>query len=133
MKESLEQVLEDERRQAQILEDNGHENDARLIRRVCDRVERVAGGYLNFVSEASAILRTGKSVRQLRRLYAKLEPRGQAKKIAGVRFYLEIMLEPLDRELLAMRDAGMRAVERSRREGKSDSIPCSSAGSGAKV
>jgi hypothetical protein len=120
MPETLASVLEDERRQAQILEDNGHENDAKLIRRVCDRVELVAAGYLNFVNEGLAMLRTGKTVRQLRRLYAKLEPRGQAKKIAGVRFYLEVMLDPVDRDVLAAREAGQKAVDQLRegQEGK---------------
>lgn len=116
MTESLAEVLEDERRQAAVLEHNGHMNDAKLIRRVCDRVESVAGGYLNFVSEPNAVIRTGKSVRQLRRLYAKLEPRGHGKKIGGVRFYLEMMLETIDPELSAAREAGVRAVSRLRNQ-----------------
>jgi hypothetical protein len=112
MKETLEEVLEDERRQAKVLADNGHENDANLIRRVCDRAESAAAEYVNFMSEPEAILRTGKSERQLRRLYAELEPRGHAKKIGAMRYYRECILEPR-KDLSAARKAGRRAAEKT--------------------
>ena len=103
------EVLADERGQAAVLRANGHEHDAKIIERVCDRFKEAAHEYLNFMSEPEAMLRTGKSERQLRRLYAELEPRGHAKKIGATRYYREVMLEPRA-NLSAAREAGRRAA-----------------------
>lgn len=108
-KEDVIEVLGDERGQAAVLEHNGHDHDARLIRRICDRFAEAAHEYLNFMSEADGMLRTGKSERQMRRLYAELEPRGHAKRISGTRYYRECMLEPRA-NLSAAREAGRRAA-----------------------
>lgn len=109
MIEDLIEVLADERGQAAVLEHNGYKHDAQLIRRVCDRIANAAHEYVNFMSEASAMLRTAKSERQLRRIFAELEPRGHAKKVNGKRFYRECMLEPRA-NLSAAREAGRRAA-----------------------
>lgn len=108
-KEDVIEVLGDERGQAAVLEHNGHEHDARLIRRICDRFAEAAHEYLNFMSEPEAMLRTGKNERQLRRLYTELESRGHAKKIGAMRYYREVMLEPRA-NLSAAREAGRRAA-----------------------
>jgi hypothetical protein len=108
-REDLRDVLADEVGQAAVLEHNGHDHDGRLIRRICDRVSAAAHEYLNFMSEPEAMLRTGKSERQLRRLYAELEPRRHAKKIGAMRYYRECMLEPRA-NLSAAREAGRRAA-----------------------
>jgi hypothetical protein len=108
-KEDAVQVLADERGQAAVLRHNGHEHDAKLIERICDRLAAAIDEYVNFMSEPEAMLRTGKSERQLRRLYAELEPRGHAKKIGAMRYYREVMLEPRA-NLSAAREAGRRAA-----------------------
>ena len=112
MKETLEEVLEDERRQARVLADNGHENDAKLIERVCKRVAAAADEYLNFMNETNASLRTGHSVVWLRARFPEMAARGQAKKVGAVRFYREMALEPR-KDLGAARAAGRRAAEGS--------------------
>jgi hypothetical protein len=103
------EVLGDERGQAAVLRANGHDHDAKIIERICDRFAEAAHEYLNFMSEPEAMLRTGKSERQLRRLYAELEPRGHAKRIGSTRYYREVMLEPRA-NLSAAREAGRRAA-----------------------
>lgn len=103
------EVLGDERGQAAVLRANGHDHDAKIIERVCDRIYEAAFEYFNFMSEPEAMLRTGKSERQLRRLYAELEPRGHVKKIGAMRYYREVMLEPRA-NLSAAREAGRRAA-----------------------
>lgn len=108
-REDVIDALADERGQAAVLEHNGHEHDARLIRRICDRFAEAAHEYIHFMSEAEAMLRTGDSERQLRRQYARLEPLGHAKKINGMRYYRECMLEPRA-NLSAAREAGRRAA-----------------------
>lgn len=107
--EDLREVLADEVGQAAVLEHNGHEHDGRLIRRIVTRVSEAAHEYLNFLNEPEAMLRTGKSERQMRRLYAELEPRGHAKKLGAMRYYRECMLEPRA-NLSAAREAGRRAA-----------------------
>jgi AraC-like DNA-binding protein len=103
------EVLGDERGMAAVLEHNGHDHDAKLIRRICDRFAEAAHEYLNFMSEPEAQLRTGKSERQLRRLFVELEARGHAKRINGKRYFREVMLEPRA-NLSAAREAGRRAA-----------------------
>jgi len=103
------EVLGDERGQAAVLRANGHDHDAKIIERICDRFAEAAHEYLNFLSEPEAMLRTGKSERQMRRLYAELEARGHAKRIGSTRYYREGMLEPRA-NLSAAREAGRRAA-----------------------
>lgn len=103
------EVLADERGQAAVLRSKGHGHDADLIEAICDRFAAAAHPYLNFMSEPNAMLRTGNSDRQMRRLFAELEPRGDAKKIDGKRYYRECMLEPRP-NLSAAREAGRRAA-----------------------
>ena len=103
------EVLGDERGQAAVLRANGHDHDAKIIERICDRFAEAAHEYLNFLSEGEAMLRTGKNERRLRHLYAELEPRGHAKRIGSTRYYRECMLEPRP-NLSAAREAGRRAA-----------------------
>lgn len=103
------EVLADERGAAAVLRAKGYVHDAELIEKLCDRFQAAAQRYLHFMSEPNAMLRTGNSERQMRRLFAELEPRGDAKKIDGKRYYRECMLPPRP-NLSAAREAGRRAA-----------------------
>lgn len=108
-KEDPIEVLADERGQAAVLRAKGHEHDAKLIEDLCDRIHAAAFEYFNFMPEAEAMLRTGKTERQIRRLFIELEARGHAKKVDGRRYYRECMLEPRP-NLSAAHEAGRRAA-----------------------
>ena len=104
------QVLTDELGQAAVLRAKGHPHDADLIEGVVRRIrESTAFEYFNFMPESDAMLRTGMNLRQIRREYARLEPRGHAKKVGAIRYYRECMLEPRSNQS-ASYEAGRRAA-----------------------
>jgi hypothetical protein len=107
--DSLEQVLADERGQAQVLRHNGHAHDADLIERVCDRVSRSAEEYLRFLSEPDARLRTNRSVEYLRNRFSEWESQGHAYKKGTTRYYRMLVLPPRA-NLSAAREEGRRAA-----------------------
>lgn len=94
MRETLEEVLEDELRQAGVLKHNDHDHDARLIKRICRRVLDATEDYLVFLNEKEAALWSAKSAEWLRARFPRWERRGHAKKIGRVRSYRRIVLEP---------------------------------------
>lgn len=108
---TLEEVLADERGQAAVLDHNGHQHDADLIRRVCDRVADSAEEYLRFLEEGDAQLRSARSTEWLRGQYAKWEALGHAKKIGGKRYYRMLVI-PQRANLSAAREEGRRAAMR---------------------
>lgn len=105
MSENLEQVLADERGQAQVLRHNGHAHDADLIERVCDRVSSAAEDYLRFLEESDAQLRSNRSTDWLRSQFPKWEQQGNAKKVAGRRYYRMLVI-PQRVNLSAAREEG---------------------------
>lgn len=94
MRETLEEVIEDELRQAAVLKHNDHEHDAKLIMRICKRVSDSTEDYLTFLNEKEAALWSAKSPEWLRARFARWEKRGHAKKIGRLRSYRRIVLEP---------------------------------------
>jgi hypothetical protein len=109
MSDTLEQVLADERGQAQVLRHNGHGHDADLIERVCDRVSAAAEEYLRFLSEPDARLRTNRSQEYLRARFAEWEAQGHAYKKGTIRYYRMLVLPPRA-NLSAAREEGRRAA-----------------------
>ncbi len=94
MREMLEEVLEDELRQAEVLKHNDHEHDAKLIKRICKRVSDATEDYLIFLNEKEASLWSAKSSEWLRARFPRWEKRGHAKKVGRLRSYRRIVLEP---------------------------------------
>ena len=106
--EALEEVLADERGQAQVLRHNGHSHDADLLERVCDRVSSAAEEYLRFLPEPDARLRTNRSQEFLRARYPEWEAQGHAFKKGNVRYYRMLVLPPRA-NLSAAREEGRKA------------------------
>jgi hypothetical protein len=94
MRETLEEVLADELRQAEVLKHNDHDHDAKLIKRICKRVSDATEDYLVFLNEKEASLWSAKSPEWLRARFPRWEKRGQAKKVGRLRSYRRIVLEP---------------------------------------
>lgn len=106
--ESLEQVLADERGQAQTLRFNGYRHDAELIERVCDRVARVMEDHLKWLGEKDAQLRSGRGVDYFRSRRAGWLASGDAKKEGNTWKYRQSVV-PLRANLSAAREAGRQA------------------------
>lgn len=75
---TLEQVLADRRGAAQVLRANGHPHDAELIERICDEVAGAAHEYVTRLSEAEAMLRSGRARPWLRARFPEWEAQGNA-------------------------------------------------------
>lgn len=105
---TLEQVLADERGDAQVLRRNGHGRDADLAERICDKVAAAAEEYLRWLSEEDARLRSGWSVTRLRSHFGEWERQGHARRDGRRRLY-RMLIVPQRANTLAARDAGRRA------------------------
>jgi hypothetical protein len=108
----LETVLADWREKASVLRGVKHAHDAELIDAICDEVARSAEDYMRFVSEADAMLRSGKSADWLRARFAEWVEQGHAEKRKRVRYYRAVVI-PRRPDLEAARDAGRRGERRS--------------------
>lgn len=75
---TLEQVLADHRGDAAVLRRNSHVHDAELLERFCDEVAEAAHEYLTRLSEAEAMLRSGRSREWLRSRFPEWEAQGNA-------------------------------------------------------
>ena len=101
----LEQVLADLREEATILRANGHAAQAATLLRAVQQVADACPDYLRWLSEAEAVLRSGKSAAWLRARYPEWEQMGHARAPRrGVREYRAVII-PV---------APLRAVERQR-------------------
>lgn len=88
--QSLRQFLADQRGEAQVLRRNGHTRDADRIDRICDGVVLHAEDYITPLSEADAMLWSGKSLAWLRARFSELERDGHAyHDDQGRRFYYQ--------------------------------------------
>ena len=112
MTERLEQVLADEREQANILRLNGHGQDAALKERLLDRVAAAAEEYLTWLSEDDARLRSGKSAAWLRARFPLWETSGHARYHGRKRQYLMIVV-PQRVHPSAAREQGRRAGQKA--------------------
>lgn len=106
---TLEDVLADERENARILAYNGHHHDAELLRRVCDRVAKAAVEYLEWVSEADAKLRSGRSTEFFRSRFGEWERAGHAAKRGRVRWY-RLLVVPRRANTSAAFEAGRKGA-----------------------
>src|SRR5262245_51764522 len=85
MTKPLETVLADWREKASTLRSVKHQHDAELIDAICDDVARSTEDYTRFLSEADAMLRSGKSADWLRARFAEWAEQGHAEKRKTVR------------------------------------------------
>ncbi|NUO65777.1 MAG: hypothetical protein HOQ34_19620 [Gemmatimonadaceae bacterium] len=107
MAESLEEVLADERGRAQVLRAAGHTREADNLDRLLDRVRASAVDYLDWLSEAEARLRSGKSVEWLRARFAGWAAAGHARLDGRRRLYRQLIVPKRANESAA-REAGRR-------------------------
>lgn len=109
---SLEDILIDELRQADVLRRNGHGTEADIIERIVGRVDVATEEFRTFVPETDARLRTNKSSAWLRSRYAGWATAGHAKTVNNVRQYRLVVL-PVRADVIAAREAGRRAARAS--------------------
>lgn len=112
MADSIERVIADEREQAAILRANGHQTDARIIERVCERVAESLREYLTWLSEPDARLRSGRSVEWLRGRFAEWASEGMAEVRGGRRYYRAVIV-PMRAHTSAAFEAGVRGEKAS--------------------
>jgi hypothetical protein len=107
---TLEQVLADRRGAAAVLRANGHPHDADLIEAVCDEVAGAAHEYVTRLSEAEAMLRSGRSRVWLRSRFPEWEAQGNAWRGArGERIY-RMLVVPRHANVEAAFQAGRRSA-----------------------
>jgi hypothetical protein len=110
---SLEQVIADRRSDADALARNLDARIAGILRNVLDEVEASARDYLTFLSEADAMLWSGKGAGFLRGRFTDWEKAGHAKLKGRARFYRAIVLPrrmQIVEEMVKARDEGRRGV-----------------------
>lgn len=122
MTDTLEHVLEEALKEAAVLRQHGHTEQAKTLERMAEKVRASAAEYLDWLSEQNARLYTGRSERWLRSRFLDWEPRGLARWHHGRRQYRRIILEHRgnaeaafaagQRGALGAREAGRRAVGR---------------------
>ena len=71
----LEQLLDDELKEAAVLRRRGYAQDAQMIERLVARVHDCAEDYITWLSEEDAALRSGKSRAWFRRHFSDWETR----------------------------------------------------------
>lgn len=89
---TLEEVLADAREDAVRLRRNSCTVEANVIDRLCDEIAEAAVEYLRFVPESNALLRTGWSLKRLRRGFREWETVGHARWRGKEREYRLIVL-----------------------------------------
>lgn len=109
MADSLEQVLEEALKEAGVLREHGHQDQADTLERLVTKVRASAAQYLDWLPEQDAMLYTGRSVEWLRRRFKEWEERGVARWHHGRRQYRRIILEHRG-NAEAAREAGKRAA-----------------------
>jgi hypothetical protein len=101
----LESVLSEYRADAQVLRRYGDTRVADAIDRVCKDVAVAAEDFMRFISEADAMMRSGRGVDFLRARFPAWERDGNARYERRQRYYRQVVVEHrLDLE--AAREAG---------------------------
>lgn len=77
-RKELEQILADAREDAEVLKRTGHPEQALSIEQLCSQVENAAEDYIRKISIDDARLKSGLSLRQLRRRFKELADCGMA-------------------------------------------------------
>lgn len=113
MSETLEQVLQDAVKEATVLRQHGHQDQAKTLERMAEKVRASAEEYLDWLPEQLATLYTGRAVPWLRARFAGWEARGLARWAHRRRQYRRIVLEHRG-NVDAARAAGERAVRELR-------------------
>ena len=108
----IEQVIADEREQANILRANGHVGEARIIERICGRVSESLREFLTWLSESDARLRSGRSVEWLRGRFAEWASEGMAEVRRNRRYYRAVII-PLRARASAAFEAGLSGEKAS--------------------
>jgi hypothetical protein len=103
----LEDVLADFRGQAAVLRAAGHSHQARSMEQVCDGVRDAMTPYLDWLTEAEAMQRSGRGIRFLRGQFAEWCALGLAEQRGSKRYYRRLIV-PRRANLEAARAEGAR-------------------------
>lgn len=104
---SPEQVIADWRGDAQALRGRGHPHDADLLEKCADEMGGALGGFLKWLAESEAMLKSGRSKDYFRNHFAEWSALGLAKTEGRSRFYRNVIV-PQRAHASAARMAGLR-------------------------
>lgn len=106
-------ILADLRSDAAVLRRSGHKSEADMCERIASDVAGAAEEWITFLSEADAIIRSGRSKGWLRGRFAEWERDGHARLVGKVRQYRQAII-PRRYSLSDAREAGILAARRAR-------------------
>lgn len=106
---TLEQVLHAAREEADVMTRNGGTYQPRAVLALLDSIQRAAEDYLTWLSESTAMIRTGRSLKWLRAQYPVWLDQGHARTVNGERQYRALIL-PRRANPSAAYEAGRRAA-----------------------
>lgn len=109
----LADVLGHWRADAKVLRRAGHTREAEQIETFAAEVERAAEEYLRWLSEADAVMRSGRRVAWLRAHFAEWQRAGNARQIGRRREYRAVVV-PQGADTISAREAGRRAGQEGR-------------------
>lgn len=102
-----EQIITDWRGDAQRLRVRGHSHDADLLEQCADEMQAALGGFLSWMSEPDARLKSGKSIDYFRDHFAEWSMLGLAETRGRTRYYRSVIV-PQRVHASAARLAGQR-------------------------
>lgn len=102
-----EQIIADWRGDAQSLRSRGHGHDADLLEQCADEMQAALGGFLTWMSEPDARLKSGRSQDYFRDHFAEWQMLGLAK-LEGKTRYFRSVIVPQRVHASAARLAGLR-------------------------
>lgn len=104
---SPEQVITDWRGDAQVLRSRGHGHDADLLEKCADEIGGALGGFLKWLTEGEAMLKSGRSKDYFRSHFAEWAALGLAELRNNQRFYRSVIV-PQRAHASAAKLAGLR-------------------------
>jgi hypothetical protein len=107
MAKSPEQIIADWRGDAQALRARGHSHDADLLDQCADEMAGALGGFLAWLSEPDARLKSGRSIDYFRDHFAEWSSLGLAEMRGRTRYFRSVIV-PQRAHASAARLAGMR-------------------------
>jgi hypothetical protein len=112
-RKELEQIIADAREDAAVLKRNGHPEQAQSIEQLCAQVEGAAEDYIRKISLEDARLKSGLSLRQLRRRFRELTDCGMAEIGPKGEMLFRACAVPQRAATSTQRARGRQAVRRS--------------------
>jgi hypothetical protein len=107
MSKKPEQIIADWRGDAQVLRSRGHGHDADLLEKCADEMDAGLGGFLKWLSEGEAMLKSGRSKDYFRNHFAEWSALGLAELRNNARFFRNVIV-PQRAHASAARLAGLR-------------------------